>query len=823
MAFNDEALKDGRGRAIRVDVSTDKFATIAYRWGDVAGVLDGTNQYSNRVLSMAPVRRGLGQNRVAGGGTCELVLANADGGLDALAGRESMSTQAKLRLRIYVCLYAPGVDPLTFTSKLLGEFSLTEWVRQDNETLTLPLGDDVMGAVSQQAALPTLQDWHNAGGSAATNPLYDGFGLPESVTEYTPVQLAFGEDWVLALPHIIPTGTVNAAYQNKIIVPICCTSSTAAASSTEITNLRIDWDGGKRGRRLIDVPPTVWDDVNRVTLTNWSVERSPTITKDGKTFKVIYLVVRADLGALSRFNNYITGASGLPGNDIPTSSAALAQFQALGYGSSDYAYEFRGGYSGTAIHTMRGYASNNPDIAQYAQFGAGVVAWYAKGVPLSARTQTTSPVQHPVDVLTDLVDYYSNNTGITVNATEGARVKVATASAACAGTIQPWMMGPKRGDPIFQQPPSLRQVITAICQSSDIDCFIDWSGQFSFAADFWDFTIATSGSASWTPDGGTSTSGNGVTTQYLPTVIPETWLAPGLQRWVPGDGERWSAFNRLWFNGAKAYPAEGQPPGFQGPWDMDSAQPGAIALADRIIEATLEQGWRPFRQQVQAPWFWRQLNIVARDMVRFRVHIGGLQLELGQYFALSWTRGPTLAGPYSGTIFQCEAITYAPGDDTVEVTAVWRNDVMTERQYVLDDETLIVRSKGALTGDAEPDPGGDFCDFTGTINLTTMGVVAGDILVLRSTSGNADNFSSCAAFRIQNVDSTTRVTVVPNFAAVLFNCTNAEWAIQRGATTYHTAVSDPTNYPLGGDRYGKVTNSSGAYSNAATGNRLISG
>ena len=812
MAFNDEVLKDGQGRAIRIDGSLDKFSTIAYRWGDIAGVLDGTNQYSSRVLSVAPVRRGLGQNRVAGGGTCELVLANADGALDALAGRESMSTQAKLRLRIYVCLYTPSAAP-TFTAKLLGEFSLTDWVRQNNETLTLSLGDDVMGAVSQQAALPTLNDWHAVGGSAATNPLFDGYGLPESLTEYSPVQLAFGEDWVLALPHILPVGTIDAAYEKKVIVPICCTSDTGAASQNEITNLRISWfDANAKVAKLIDVPRSGTTTSGGVptAVTNWLVERSPTITKDGKTFKIIYLVVRDDLGAYDRAHNYING-------DHAVVDPALAQ----SYGSSDYGNEFLGGYAGTAIYQRRAEHGNNAGEAQYGCFAAGVLAWYAKGVPLSARTQTTSPIQHPVDVLTDLVDYYSNNTAITVNATEGARVKVATASAACAGVVQPWSMGPKRGDPVFQQPPSLRQTITAICQSSDIDCFIDWSGQFSFATDFWDFRIASSGSASWSPDGGTSTSGNGVTTTYLPTVIPETWLAAGVERWIPGDGERWAPFNRLWFNGAKANPADGQDPPFQGPWDMEGSAT-SITLASRIIEATLEQGWRPFRQQAQSPWYWRQLNVSARDMVRFRTHIGGLQLELGQYFALSWTRGPTLAGPYSGTIFQCEAITYAPGDDTVEVTAVWRDDVMTERQYILDDETLIVRSKGALTGSATTTATSTTVSFGGTINLTTMGVVAGDILVLRDTAEAADVFTRNLATRIVSVGSATAVTVaapLATSAAVV----NADWAIQRGATTYHTAVSDPTNYPLGGDQYGKATNEDGEYSNSETGNRLISG
>ena len=811
MAFNDEVLKDGRGRAIRIDVSTDKFSTVSYRWSDVAGVLDGSNQYSSRIVSVAPVRRGLGENRVAGGGTCSLVLANADGALDALAGRANVSTQAKLRLRIYVCLYTLGADPLVFTSKLLGEFLLTEWIRQDNETLTLSLGDDVMGAVSQQSALPSFVDWHGVG-TTANNPLASQYSLPDTESEYTPIQLAFGEDWVLAHPHVLPHGTVDAAYQDKVIIPICCTSSTDAVSSTEITQLRVSWlNWDTQEVQLVDIPRTATVDLvgaYGTTITVWSIERSPTITKDGKSFKVIYLVVRADLGCVNLLNNYITGQK-----------APLSDFHPRPK------FEALGNYGMGGILAQRAYASNDPERAQYAYFAAGVLAWYIKGLPLSARTQTTAAIQHPVDVLTDLVDYYSNNTGITVNATEAARVKNANRNAACAGAVQPWTSGPKRGDPVFQQPPSLRQVIGAICQSSDIDCFIDWSGQFSFSTDFWDFRIATSGTASWTPDAAYQTSGNGTTTSYIPTVIPETWLADGVERWIPSDGERWAPYNRLWLNGGRTSPGDGvEVVPFQGPWDFDAAQPGAITLADRIIEGTLEQGWRPYRQQALAPWYWRQVNVIARDVVRFRTHIGGLQLELGQYFALSWTRGATIGGPYSGTVFQCEAITYSPADDMVEVTAVWRDDVTSERQYILDDETMIVRGKGALTGAAAPDPGGKLCDFGGTINLTTMGVEVGDVLIFRDTTEAADVFFGNAAFRIEVINSTTQVEVAPDFdLAIAVSIVNADWAIQRGATTYHTAVSDPTNYPLGGDQYGKVTASNGTTSDAATGNRLNSG
>ena len=110
MGFSEEVVKDGVGRVIRCDLSLDGFATVAYRYGTAAGLLDGTNHYSARVLSLGNVRRGFGANRVAAGGTTELVLDNTDGTLDALAGRSNMSTQAKLRVRVYVWLFTPGTS-----------------------------------------------------------------------------------------------------------------------------------------------------------------------------------------------------------------------------------------------------------------------------------------------------------------------------------------------------------------------------------------------------------------------------------------------------------------------------------------------------------------------------------------------------------------------------------------------------------------------------------------------------------------------------------------------------------------------------------------
>jgi len=795
VSFDTEVVKDGIGRAIRVDVSTDKFSTVEARWGNVAGLLDGTNMYSSRVNSLGMVRRGFGQQRVATGGTTSLVLDNADGALDNYATYLSMSTLAKVRFRIYVVLFTPGSTP--GDSKLLGEFSLSAWPERDNAAIRMELADDVMGAVGQQAVLPTLADWE-ALGDAATNPLADGFGRPDSLdgAGAVPVQVAFGEDWLLAMPHLLPIGAVDAVYEDAMIVPICCTRDTGAGSDDDCTNLRISWinpGAGVNTPRLVDVPRTVWNDSTQSDLEVWRVERSPTITKDGRNFKIIYLVVRADLGVIvNTTNNYLTGVSSAP----PGGSN-------FSYDQSQFQLEAMGGYPWTALAEMRDYHNNNPALPQYANIGAGVLAWYVKGFPFSAMTQQSDPVQHPVDVLTDLVSYYSASSTITVDSTAAARVKAGNPTAAAFGVVQPWT--DRANNPaVFQPPPSLRQAITKIAQSSDIDVFINWSGQFSFSSDVRDFTVVTGA---------------------LTAVELKEEQASDLKDRLPSNGERWAVFNRLFFTGGKAYPAEGREVPYQGPYDFEAGTTG-ISIADRIMEASLEQGWVAWRKQAQSPWFWRQIDIQARPVLRFRYNISALRLELGMYFRMSWTRGPSITSPYITTIFQCEAITYAPGDDSVEVEAVWRGDVEEENPYLLDDESLLVRSKGVLTGQALCD-GSEVVEFDGTINLSTMGVVAGDILILRDSTQAADVFTRNAAFRIAVVLSTTQISVLDSAGdpAVIpsGNVANADWSIVRGFTTYHDAVSDPTNYPDGSLMYGKVTNEDGEFSDSNEGNLLLSG
>ena len=808
MSFDTDVILSGRGRAIRVDISTDNFATIAYRYGDVAGELDGSNMYSARVVEMGSVKRALGNNRIAASSTTSLTLDNADGAVDWICGRENIATAAAARFRIYVTLYEAGVSPPTFTAKMLGEFVLSSWPRQDNATVQLQLADDFMGKLGAGLLLPTLLDWQNVG-TTANNPIKNSIGLPSSISINTPVQLAFGEDVLFAFPHIIPWGNNGNGepYENKIIVPLYSTLDLSAVDQDLVsqvileywTNPIFDSQGvpvsGGEVLALTTLQREYYESWLITTGTTqqlvWTVEKSPTITKGGLDFQIVYLVVRSDLGD-AKYQNIDRL---LPRSDA-TIEQQLAQLEAV---YATHAYER--GYPDEAVATA--------DVS-YRCVASRVVHWWVRGAPKSQITNAPSSngigISHAVDVMTDLVSEYCS---ATVDTTSAARVKLGVPFAATSGVVQPWTERANNpsNPPV---PQSLRQVLTELAQSSDFDIFISWSGLIAFSSDVWDFTTATQ---------------VGTLLEIYETEVSS------MERWVASDGERGQPFNRVLFEGGKPSPTTYEDVPFQGPFDLEAAD---IPASVRSIEILLRQGWRPFRQQALDPWQWRSIDGVTRDRIRFRTHLGGLRLELGAYFKLTWSRGSSIGGPYPATtdnapntIFQCEGITYSPMDDVVEIEAIWRDDTQSERQYLLDDETLLVRSKGALTGSATVENSVPEILFGGTINLTTMGVVAGDILILRDSTQADDVFSRNRALRIASVDTATQLTLdEPDLdfdgtsdAVVV----NADWSIVRGKTTYPTAISDPSNYPSGGDMYGKVTNTGGTTSDVETGNRLISG
>jgi hypothetical protein len=801
MAFDDDVTKDGRGRALRLDVSLDNWATVAYRYGSVAGQLDGTNWYDARILNEPSVRRALGNNRIATSGGCEVVLANPDGAIDWLCGRESISTASKARFKLYVVLFDPAnVVPANFTAKLLGDFFLGEWPRQTSSEVRLSLADAMMAPLARGAQLPTIADWA-AVGDPTNNPLRAGagsglpsYGLPDTLTPETPIQLAFGDDFLEAMPHILPWENTATAYFGKIIVPICCTTEADAVNVNTVGRIRVAGMNGADAEVLVELRPTFGRFESTAQAWNpnseaWRAEKSPAITKDGRTFYVVYAVVDASLGEPEALRDERMSADGL---------ATQGTYALM------VRYEFAGGYPSGAVRGLR-LPLGNELRDGYALFGSRVVRWYVKGSPLSAITNKTFGYgQNAVDVIADLVQSYSPGS-LAVDSASRNRVSFATRHIRIAGVVQPW----RSYDP-NRLPASMRQVITAIAQSGDIDVFVTWSGTIAFASDIWDGLQATD----------------------LITIAESRQGT--IERWVAGEGERGAPFNRVVLEGGRDNPAEAMEAPIVGPFDLptevtSSSVGGAVYVAatDRILELVLQQGWTSWMQQSLNPLNLRMIDASARDRIRFTTSLDGLRLDLGSYFKLEWTdnRGAPYASP---PVCQCEAITYLAQSDEVEVEAVWRDETTDARNgYLMDDETLLVRVKTDVsTIDLDLD--------SGTVTMNSIGiawgdpgfeVVPGDILVVRDSTEAATAFVRHASWRIESLDTDQVATITPVSSGVFAGILNADWYIVAGATSYEAAAAAvaPASYTAGADIYGKVTDAAGEFSDTTTGNRLLDG
>jgi len=817
-------------RVIAIDVSVDNWATVYRRWSDVSMQSPAGNWYEQRLVSIAPIKRALGQNRIVASTSTEITLDNGDGALDFMCGSSAVSLVSKMRFRVYVWV-ADSTAPFTATSdyKLLGEFSCTEWPKQSYAAVTLLISDDVLGRIGDGCVLPTIADWEAIGGSESTNPLmnYEYSTAPIIDRNATPIQLAFGEDWVQCLPAILSGFNRAAAgpYYKKLIVPVCCTSDTAGTPGAypEIGALRVEMYTWKNDGTtvFVDIPQSKSMTYAGVfsQRTIWSIERSPVITKNGKSFRIIYLVVAPDLGfpdGIFQADDDAVSASGGSFSSVPTTTANTAMHAF---------FEFSGGYDTLIVNYLRANpVAGGVQIIDWAWWGSRVVGWYIKGpnnrsgisaspgACLSSRTQSRSRQQHAVDVASDLALYYSSAVGLTVDAVARSRVKAGSSQSRATGVVQPWTSGTVNLEwnlraGTYRPPLSMRQVLTKLAQSSDIDIFVNWAGQLSFSSDLRDYITDTSAA----------------------TLIDiDHTQINNLERWVPSLGERGAVYNRISLTGGRAELATGQPVPFQGPWTADASWGAAaptVSPADRLIEVQLEQGWRPYEQQVQPPWTYRMLDFQARDRIRFATNIGGLRLELGQYFTLTKRiTGVTTIKNY----YQCEAITYAPGDDSVEIEAVQRDDIVSNPSYLLDDELLLIRTKNISGQTASVDDTTNIVDFSGTINLSTMGVVVGDILVIRDSTVAIGSMNRNKAVRISAIVTNTRLGYASPLGPIdatstPFTVADADWYIIRGATTGPTAISDPTNYPNGSAIYGKMTDASGQDSNTEPGNQLLSG
>ena len=732
----------GKGVNYLLEVSTDRFATVAYRYS-LTSMVFGGQQYEGRIVDVGNLQRGFGVDGLYAAGTVALKLANADGALDWMTAPSLVgSTVLRARWRLSLVVFDP-TDPTDAASRVLGVFTSLDWPRRDDAVVMVSLADDALGDAAELATAPTYAEV---------------FGSPVPldyvVDKNRPVQLAFGGGGEAGAP-TVRVWRGNGGGTTRPLVLYATTQPDAAGAT----------------------PPNFWCYALR-TASGWVLSPNPgntsgaflyeikttgPIVKDGKTWYVHWVQLNLDEWW----------------KDAPTAthleSLNLSGPRNLG---------------GAGV-TITNSGSPPDDILDAV---GPITAWYWPGssrsfVPVNT-TSTYDAYGWGVtgsDVIFDLLTHYSKvavadivtATFDTVrDAWPGARVNGVISDAAQSSELN------GESNPMFQAG-RLRAVLREVCRSSSTDLYAGWDGKLRVAGATADYTTIVAGFAGTLP------------------VLEETRVIPGtLKVATPSPGERWAPYNRLYLSNAEGrvfgpfdneanITAWGKP--IPRSIEMKWVE-GLGSLGQGVGFATGQSGWASMSGRLP-------LESKVRAVVKFRYPLDAVLLDLADYFVMSVTRGGSgFLDSYSGQIWRVEALTVLGLTGLVEVTAVSSSDLITETAYLLDDETLqVVTSSAGHGGNPQVVNGSTTINFTGG-SLITAGVLPGDILVLKDGTESALGFDRNRGLLIDGISSATALKINSNESTFFGGSfTVATWEIRRGKFNLPTGGG---SYPDGSAMYG---------------------
>lgn len=757
------------GMAILVDVSTDKFATVlsvsgvAQRWSTVPGFFNypSNNYFNGGISSVGRHQRALGADGIVAAATLSLVLDNTDGAFDWLTARSTVeSTVLKCRFKVYVAAFDPA-NPADNQVQALGTFQPLDMPTRDESRVFLELADDVLGEAADLTLTPSPRSWLDSASTNSSNtpwaagPGALGAGVSWVADPNRPLPLAFGSAKVPLIRLVSGDLQIHP-------LAVCCTTLTGLLPTAPDSKLYgLSTSESKRfGNIPFNQSLYIWD-------------RSPfSIVRDGRTWRI--WLVQFDVGAMLNSSWVMTtvleGAFGAPGGSVATISrkdftdaffAKVGQLYASAYPLSSHTYPTGGA---------------------------------AQGVLSSAVTC--------VDVARDLLAQYCR-TGVIIDVPSFAAV-----SAASPGSVAAVYIGDIGSRGIRQNEPTvvgeagqIRGVLRGLAQSGGFDLTTFSSAQVR--------AIASTASS----------------TQYLAAAggtlfrFDETRVvADSLKVRIPSQGQRWAPYNRVFLEIGSGG-GNNLAPGRNGPFDhatniVDWGRPFTRIIDVSYADVSQNNIGDAFAVSTVGFDSLFQFGVESkiRPVVSFRYGVEALQLELGDFFTMSITRGgqTTLLDTYVDAIWKVEALNFIFETGQVEVEAVWSGDILTEIPFLLDDEPPLTRyaSASASTGEA------DDLTFTllGVGNFVTAGVAAGDVLVLQDATEAADEFNRNRGIRIDSVNSSTQLTLIESVSGT-YNIST--WKILRGATT-----SLPNSRQFGKSSSSKTA---GVFSNATDANRITSG
>jgi hypothetical protein len=791
--FNQLLMQEPCGAVWLIEASQDNFSTIVYRWSDKACRMGG-QPFTPRISKLGRISKAFGLDGFPTQTTVDLILDNTDFALDGLIDPTQGAVEFTYRFRITLGLY----DPTTFnsftdepTTQVMGIFGILDPPMRTDQAITLRLADDGIGLLNEFASSPTINEWIADGGSNANNNLLvSPANQPQAAIDFnSPLPIVFGPTAVGMLVQSgsdsANGGTLAAAGYSHAIV-VCATTSSDAVNGNDVLQLgatyRPDCVLGGNGTPFpgagmtfaIPQTVTVKNDPYGVpdgTYNIWSAQKSQAITKDGHSWKILWIAFSRNnyqTWANHTFSTFVAVVNG--GNAAPISSPPIP----LAPGTLD--------------------ANRNSLLA--------ITNFVVTGFPFSAQTVKTSQYQKGLDVITDIVSFYS--AGSSANLDSTSFTTAATQNQVwVGGVIQPLQLPTGTNTPVgvkvqslvaaALQPGQMRKVLGDIASSIGVDLFFTWAGTLGVSAGWFDF--------------------GSITAAKLTVKEPS---AKGVTDRKPGQGERWTYYNRLYVQGPDGV--------VRGPYDNQAVINAIGVKIPRTIKAPWLlpdfSGGDP--AAVYGPWqIGPRLDSTQRTLLSFSTEREALQLDLGGFFYFTWSRGSGVAA-YSNALFHVEQISVDPETLQVDFEGVWVNDVTTINPYLLDDESHTLRVAAAGGRTASVSDSSTTVTFSSG-SLVTDAVAAGDILVLQDSTEAAGTFHRNRALRIASITDATHLVISSSDLTFGGTVAVSAWTIYKGKTTYPTAISDPTNYPSGSAMYGKVTNSSGVYSDSSTGNQLEDG
>lgn len=584
---------------------------------------------------------------------------------------------------------------------------------------------------------------------------------PAALSNPTAVGSLPGFDFDTPLPLLFGTGWLPLTRVQRNTYVICAVAGSAGALA-----MGIDGIATKSGRVLpatiaLTTPP-------QTTATVWQVRRTPDITVDGKTWHLLW--VEVDL----------TGTS--------TPATNVEAIFLSGYYTADEQAALEKTSEVYAVHDI---------------IGPLMVRGYLLSQTVNAAADMNSSIG-AATIARNIIEAYSAGLAAGDVASAGFSAQAlahpdATASGVLAPTTRA-VLSPGREVMLELTGGEVRSTLASLADLGNFDLAFNWAGQVVCISALADFAALT------TPI----------------SALDETLISRIDER-VPGSGERWAPYNALYVQTSD---------GLFGPFvDTD-----AVTAWGRTIARTVDASWMAWGHDLYGgrvttflpnpSRFRNRQTGKIRPCLTVETWLNGFDFELGDYLTLAWSRG-LLGTPYAaGTVWRVEGITVALGSAAIRLELVWVNDLTSSSSlpYLLDTEALLTRSTGSAGRTATVFDGSAVVTFSSG-SLTTDGVAAGDMLVVTDTTEAATTFLRNRVVRVASVDSATQLTYAgsTSWGTGASSVAVESWKIQRGALTYHTAATDPTNYPSGGTMYGKVSDSAQAtfFSNGTTKANLL--